>query len=355
MELHVYYYPILILFLANSASAILHRQKELQSLGDLFGVTSDPDDNLDSIFQDQPQQSLRQQPGLNFGNFDDLNQFLNPQKTKANRFFYHDHEDHDHEENCEQKVVPLDDVVKIVKIIFEKLPSICVSRLKVCGSYPGTPNPYPKPPYKPEDPYHKPHHHHHHHHHKQKSNLYKNMKQNPLFVRSMDSVNSNSTYEDGNDETSYRDGQSTDFEEGNTREGQSTGFGEGNGEEGKERSKRSTGEEDYPPHYDNYYQAYNDYNNPHPYHYGGYQNSYHPYDYSHHYNSPYDGSFYLDPYDQGVRHYQDYLHHKHVNENYPNRNIYLDPYDQSVKNYMNYLHHKSVNEKYPNSAGIVFF
>merc|ERR1712183_108245 len=180
MELHVYYYPILILFLANSASAILQRQKELQAFGDLLGVTSDPDDNLDSLFQDQPQQSLRQQPGLNFGNFDDLNQFLNPQKTKANRFFYHDHEDHDHEENCEQKVVPLDDVVKIVKIIFEKLPSICVSRLKVCGPYPGTPNPYPKPPYKPEDPYHKPHHHHHHHHHKQKSNLYKNMKQNPL-------------------------------------------------------------------------------------------------------------------------------------------------------------------------------
>merc|ERR1712141_149790 len=82
MELHVYYYPILILFLANSASAILQRQKELQAFGDLFGVTSDSDDNLESIFQDQPQQSLRQQPGLNFGNFDDLNQFLNPKKLR---------------------------------------------------------------------------------------------------------------------------------------------------------------------------------------------------------------------------------------------------------------------------------
>merc|ERR1712100_20590 len=102
----------------------------------------------------------------------------------------------------------------------------------------------------------------------------------------MDSVNSNST----------SDGESTDFEEGN-------------GEEGKERSKRSTGEDDLnfipengddsqPPHYDNYYQIYNDYNHHHPYH-------------------------------------------------YPYRHIYLDPYDKGVKNYKNYLHHKYVNEKYP--------
>ena len=39
MELHVYYYPFLILFLANFTSAILHRQNELQNaFGDLFGT-----------------------------------------------------------------------------------------------------------------------------------------------------------------------------------------------------------------------------------------------------------------------------------------------------------------------------
>ena len=160
----------------------------------------------------------------------------------------------------------------------------------------------------------------------------------------MDSLNSNSTSEDGNDET--REGHSADFEEGN-------------GEDGKERSKRSTGEDDlnfipedgHPPHYD-HYQADNDYNNHHPYHYPNYQ----PYGYSQqHDNSPYDSSFYLDPYDQGVKHYKDHLHHKHVNEKYPYRNIYLDPYDQGVKNYKDYLDHKYVNEKYPNAyAGIVY-
>ena len=69
-----------------------------------------------------------------------------------------------YEEKCEKKVVPFDDVVKIVKIIFEKFPSICISRMKVCGAYPkptdpyqpGTHNSYPKPtyPHKPANPYH---------------------------------------------------------------------------------------------------------------------------------------------------------------------------------------------------------
>ena len=65
---------------------------------------------------------------------------------------------------CEKKVVPFDDVVKIVKIIFQKFPSICISRMKVCGAYPkptnpytpSTHNPYSKPTYpqKPSNPYH---------------------------------------------------------------------------------------------------------------------------------------------------------------------------------------------------------
>merc|ERR1712110_685454 len=318
MELHVYYYPFLILFLANFTSAILHRQNELQNaFGDLFGNdfggTSDLDDEIDNIFQEEPQQSQQQKFGLNLGNLD------------GNSFSYIPHPHKSYAPKCEKKVVPFDDVVKIVKIIFQKFPSICISRMKVCGAHPKPTNPQ-----KPSNPYHQ--------HHRTNPNI--NPLQNPLFVRSMDSVNSNST----------SDGESTDFEEGN-------------GEDGKERSKRSTGEDDLnfipengddnqPPHYDNYYQIYNDYNHHHPYHY---PNSYHPYDYSHqYYNFPYDGHIYLDPYDQGVKHYSDYLHHKYVTENYPYRHIYLDPYDKGVKNYKNYLHHKYVDEKYPNADGIVY-
>merc|ERR1712110_567374 len=181
MELHVYYYPFLILFLANFTSAILHRQNELQNaFGDLFGNdfggTSDLDDEIDNIFQEEPQQSQQQKFGLNLGNLD------------GNSFSYIPHPHKSYAPKCEKKVVPFDDVVKIVKIIFQKFPSICISRMKVCGAHPN-PNINPL--------------------------------QNPLFVRSMDSVNSNST----------SDGESTDFEEGN-------------GEDGKERSKRSTGEDD---------------------------------------------------------------------------------------------------------------
>merc|ERR1712110_86313 len=282
MELHVYCYPFLILFLANFTSAILHRQNELQNaFGDLFGNdfggTSDLDDEIDNIFQEEPQQSQQQKFGLNLGNLD------------GNSFSYIPHPHKSYAPKCEKKVVPFDDVVKIVKIIFQKFPSICISRMKVCGAHPKPTNPQ-----KPSNPYHQ--------HHRTNPNI--NPLQNPLFVRSMDSVNSNST----------SDGESTDFEEGN-------------GEDGKERSKRSTGEDDLnfipengddnqPPHYDNYYQIYNDYNHHHPYHY---PNSYHPYDYSHqYYNFPYDGHIYLDPYDQGVKNYKNYLHHKYVNEKYPN-------------------------------------
>merc|ERR1739847_242816 len=314
MEFHVYYYPILILFLANFASTILQRQKELRNaFGDLFetdfGGTSDLDDELDNIFQDEiePQQSQRQKldlNGLNLGNFDGSSFSYIPHPHQSS---YKPMTHKPYGPKCEKKeVVSLDDVIKIVKIIFEKFPSICISRMKVCGAYPkptnpyspSSHNPYSKPTYpqKPSNPYHQ--------HHRTNQNINPATLQNPLFVRSMDSVNSNST----------SDGESTDFEEGN-------------GEDGKERSKRSTGEDDLnfipedgddnqPPHYDNYYQMYNDYNHHHPYHY---PNSFHPYDYSHqHYNSPNDGHIYLDPYDQGVKHYSDYLHHKYVNEKYPN-------------------------------------
>merc|ERR1712038_655822 len=346
MEFHVYYYPILILFLANFASAILQlRQKDAfeDLFGTDFGGTSDLDDELDNIFQDEiePQQSQQQTQklGLNLGNFDgkSFSYIPHPHQSSYNPITHKPYAP-----KCEKEVVSLDDVIKIVKIIFEKFPSICISRMKVCGAYPkptnpyspSTHNPYSKPtyPHKPSNPYHQ--------HHRTNQNINPATLQNPLFVRSMDSVNSNST----------SDGESTDFEEGN-------------GEDDKERSKRSTGEDDLnfipedgddnqPPHYDNYYQMYNDYNHHHPYHY---PNSYHPYDYSHqHYNSPYDGQIYLDPYDQGVKHYSDYLHHKYVTENYPYRHIYLDPYDKGVKNYKNYLHHKYVNEKYPNADGIVY-